>query len=85
MSLGAQGAWLLTNPATAIPTEIGTAALSKLLHSRAGVKALTEGIRVGVGNKTAATLAASTIGKMLERAEQDELPDEPDDTVARIR
>ena len=43
------GAYAVMEPVTGIPMQIGTAGLSKLLHSRQGVKLLTEGLRLPSG------------------------------------
>ncbi len=50
---------LLLQPWLGIPTQIGAAALSTLLHSRAGVRLLTRGLRIPAKNKTAAAAWAT--------------------------
>ncbi len=49
---------IVVNPMTGVPLAIGQAGLSKLLHSPAGIKALTQGLSIPVGGKTMAALAA---------------------------
>ena len=63
MSAGS-GALIFTHPATGIPMAIGAGALSKMLHSPAGVRALTEGLTVPVGKGAAASIAAARILKL---------------------
>jgi hypothetical protein len=48
-------------PLTAIATLLGPAAVSKFLHSQAGVKLLTKGIRIPLGNKTARSAWAAQV------------------------
>jgi hypothetical protein len=48
-----QGGLLLTEPVTGAALQLGTAALSKLMHSKAGVKLLTKGLRIPAANKAA--------------------------------
>lgn len=45
---GAQGGLMFTNPATGIPVVLGSGALSALLHSPRGVRALTNGLSVSL-------------------------------------
>jgi hypothetical protein len=61
VALGAQGAALVTNPVASIVGQVGAAGLSTLLHSPAGVRALTRGLSLSLG-KTAsvASKAAAT-------------------------
>jgi hypothetical protein len=65
-----QGGLLLTDVTTGAASVIGTAALSKFLHSRAGVRLLTEGFRVPVGRKAA---AAATGAKILQFAQRERI------------
>ncbi len=84
-SLGAQGGMLIWQPHIAVPVELSTAVVSKLLHSQAGVKALTQGMRIGVGNKTAAALAAANILRLAQQPEAEpQTPDMPE-TIASTR
>lgn len=49
-----QGGLILTNPIAGVSLQLGTAALSSLLHSPAGVKLLTRGMTLPVKNRVAA-------------------------------
>jgi hypothetical protein len=49
-----QGGLILTNPVAGVSLQVGTAALSSLLHSPAGVKLLTRGMILPIKNKVAA-------------------------------
>jgi hypothetical protein len=62
--------YMWTNPATGIPMVVGAGALSKLLHSPAGVRALTEGMRIPVRNTARATIAANRILRIAGDAAQ---------------
>lgn len=66
-SIGAQGALMLTEPVTGLAVAATGAALSKLLHSPAGVRALTRGLSVPVGSRAA---AASAFGSVVKAAEE---------------
>jgi hypothetical protein len=61
VSLGAQGGLLITEPVTGAIAQISTAGLSKLLHSRRGVQALTRGLSVKLENKATAAAAVSSL------------------------
>jgi hypothetical protein len=50
LSLSGQGAALFYSPLTQVPMQISAAALSKMLHSRSGVKLLTEGLQAPAAN-----------------------------------
>lgn len=66
VSLGAQGALMITEPVTGATMAVSGAALSKLLHSPAGVRALTNGIRIPIGGKNAAALTAfATLSRLI--------------------
>lgn len=69
VSLGAQGGLLVTNPAAGAAVTIGTAMLSKLLHSPRGVRLLTQGLSMPVGNSAA---AAALAGQIAQAAEGDD-------------
>jgi hypothetical protein len=58
---GLQGAALLTNPISGAASILGTAMISKMLHSPKGIKLLTNGMRVPLGNKVKAAAAAAAI------------------------
>jgi hypothetical protein len=56
---------MVSAPWIGVPLQVGTAALSKLLHSDAGVRLLTRGLKIPIGNKAAgaawvADLSAAT-------------------------
>ncbi len=53
-----EGRLIVTNPTTFVPIEIGASALSFVLHSPRGVRALTKGLRVPLADHAAATAAA---------------------------
>lgn len=53
-----QGGLLLTEPVSGIASAIGGAALSKLLHSPAGVRLLTRGMRMPLGSTAAKSYVA---------------------------
>jgi hypothetical protein len=57
---------LVTNPITGAASVVGTAALSKLLHSAAGVRLLTKGFQVPVGNPAAATAIFGDLSQALD-------------------
>lgn len=50
----AQGGLILTDPITGVASQVGAAALSKLLHSPAGVKLLTRGMTIPIKAKVPA-------------------------------
>jgi hypothetical protein len=60
-SLATGGVYMVMQPATGIPMAIGAAGLSKLMHSPAGVRALTTGLQIPVGKGAAASIAATNI------------------------
>ncbi len=53
LMVGTEAATLVTAPMVGIPASVGMTAAAKLLHSPAGVKLLTRGLRIPVGNKAA--------------------------------
>ena len=55
-----------TNPATGAASILGTAGLSKLLHSRAGVNLLTRGISIPVGNAGQASAIFGDLTRALD-------------------
>ena len=59
-----QGALLVTNPVAGVAYTLGSAGLVKLLYSPAGVRALTNGLKVPLGNPAAAAMAAGQIIKL---------------------
>jgi hypothetical protein len=62
--IAGQSALVVNHPATGVPLMIGAGALSKMLHSPAGVRALTNGLRVPLGSPAAASIAATNILKI---------------------
>jgi hypothetical protein len=64
------GTLMFTNPATGIPLAIGAGALSKMLHSPAGVRALTNGLKLPLR----APAAAMTAGQIMNMAGSDVNP-----------
>jgi hypothetical protein len=58
---------LIANPALGIPVTLSAGALSKLLHSPVAAKALVQGLRVPVGNKTA---TASVVAALTRAAQE---------------
>lgn len=68
VSLGAQGAALVTNPLTGVALQLTGAALSKLLHSKTGVRLLTRGLQVPIGSKAA---GASVVSSLTALAKQE--------------
>jgi hypothetical protein len=58
-----QGGLLLTSPIAGGATQIGTAALSKFLHSKIGVRLLTKGLRLPAGSPAAATVYARELAR----------------------
>lgn len=48
-----QGGLILTEPVSGVALQIGTAATSKLLHSKTGVRLLTKGMRIPVSDQAA--------------------------------
>lgn len=67
VGLGAQGAWMVTEPVTGMATALTGTALSKLLHSQAGVKALTRGLTIPVRSRGP---AAAAFGSLVKAAEE---------------
>lgn len=65
-ALTGQGVLLLTEPVSGAALTLAGYGLSRLLHSRAGVQALTRGLTVPVGQKAAAASAFSTLAKTAE-------------------
>jgi hypothetical protein len=59
VSLGAQGASLVASPVYGLLSQLGGAGLSALLHSKTGVKLLTNGLSLTVGKAPAAAQAAA--------------------------
>ena len=57
LAAGGIGAWF-TNPLTGLKLTLGSAALSKLFRSTAGVRLFTEGLRVPVGSARGLSMAA---------------------------
>jgi hypothetical protein len=53
-----------SHPVTGAAVLLGPAVVSKLLHSRAGVRALTQGLSVPVSNRLAASTAAARLLKL---------------------
>lgn len=56
---------MLMEPITGATSVISGAAISRALHSQAGVRALTQGLRVPTGNKAAAATAFSSVAQAL--------------------
>jgi hypothetical protein len=67
VSLGSQGALVMAEPVTGTLVQLGGAALSKFLHSPAGVRILTRGLTVPVKAKPA---AAAVFGQVVKEAER---------------
>lgn len=66
---GTQTVLAVTNPALGIPVVLGSAALSKILHSPKAVQFLTTGLRLSVNAKPAAQAAAAAqIGRAASTA-----------------
>lgn len=68
VNAGAQFALVFTHPATGIPTVLGSGALSKILHSKAGVRALTQGLSLAVGPARSSIPARAAMGAALLKA-----------------
>ena len=68
--IAGQSALAVTHPATGIPYLIGAGAVSKMLHSPAGVRALTNGLKI----PASAPAAAFTAGQLLKMAGNDVQP-----------
>jgi hypothetical protein len=66
-TLGAEGAHLVFSPLTAIPLQVGLGAISKLLHSPAGVRLLTRGLTVPV-KSAAGPMVAAALAKAIDEA-----------------
>jgi len=64
------GNLLVNHPATGIPLAIGAGALSKMMHTRAGVQLLTRGLRMPLS----APARALTAGQILKMAGSDVTP-----------
>lgn len=54
---------IASNPALGIPISISGATLAKLLHSPRGVRALTQGLKLPAGNRSAARIAAAEVAQ----------------------
>lgn len=70
-AMGAGLYYVYMNPITGAKMQIGGAVLSKMLHSPAGVRALTRGLSIPISNKLAATAVAAEL-MHLSGADQDE-------------
>jgi hypothetical protein len=68
--IAGQGALAVTHPHIGIPYMIGAGALSKLLHSSAGVRALTQGMKIPLRGPA----AVATAGQILRMAGTDVKP-----------
>lgn len=69
-NIGTQAGLLFTHPQIGAPIILGTGALSKLLHSQAGVKLLTEGLSVGPATARGATVANEIAAIAAEKEEE---------------
>lgn len=58
-----------TDPLSGAAYEIGMGSLAKLLHSPASTRALVNGLRIPMGNKTGAAAAAANLMKLAEEAQ----------------
>jgi hypothetical protein len=67
-AIGAQGAYLYTEPVSGALVQLSGAALSKLLHSPAGVRLLMRGLRTPVIATGAAKATAAAIQKAAQAA-----------------
>jgi hypothetical protein len=68
-SLGVQGAAFWANPVASIAAQTGAAGLSKLLHSPAGVRALSRGLTVAIsGPSVTAAARASALSEIMTAA-----------------
>lgn len=74
-----QGALIMTNPLLGGASVLGTAMLSKLLHSPVGVKLLTRGMRIPVAN----TAASAAWAADLAAATSPSVPQSPSTVPAR--
>lgn len=77
-----QGGLLVADPVTGFATQLSLGAISKLMHSKAGVKLLTQGFRLPVKAKAAAMALRANLLKnglelpdLLPAAAQDESPE----------
>jgi hypothetical protein len=62
---------LVTNPLVGVPYSAGTTALAKLLHSPAGVRALTQGLSLSVSpSKVTPAMRAAAVGSILKAIEE---------------
>ncbi len=73
VSLGAQGASLVASPVYGLLSQLGGAGLSALLHSKTGVKLLTNGLSLTAGKAPAAAQAAAA-ARILATAREMGLP-----------
>lgn len=64
VAIGAEGSLILNNPAAGVAYSLGAGAVSKMLHSPAGVRALTNGMKIPLGEKAAGASLAAQILKM---------------------
>lgn len=64
------GSLILASPATGIPLALGAGAVSRIMHSRAGVQALTDGLRVPLNSPAAVV----RVGQLLKMAGKDVTP-----------
>ncbi len=67
-------ALMFTNPAAGVPIAIGGTALSALLHSQAGVRALTRALSVNVGPAVAPAVKAAAATNVIRIARELEIP-----------
>lgn len=72
--VAAQSALAVTHPISGAVYTIGSGALSKMMHSQAGVRALTQGIRVSLDSTAPAAMKAAAANQILKMAGPDAKP-----------
>jgi hypothetical protein len=60
---GGEATLLINNPAAGVPLSLSAAALSKLLHSKAAVRAMVRGFSIPVGNRAASAAVTAELTK----------------------
>jgi hypothetical protein len=69
-----QGVLILHNPMLGIPYAIGSAAVTKLLYSPAGVRLLTQGMKIPISNKGATAAGTMIFNQIMKRVGKDAVP-----------
>lgn len=72
LALSGQGALALTNPLTAAKVLIAPAVLAKLMYSPKASRMLTQGFKIPIGNRAAATMAFQNLMAEIAKVDRDQ-------------